>query len=50
MLNAPAFIRKADTAFRILARIPFSLRFAPREIIPSIKGLTSGNLRRTGSE
>ncbi|MBO4656236.1 MAG: nucleotidyltransferase family protein [Bacteroidales bacterium] len=45
LLKAPSFIRKADTAFRFLLRIPFSLRFAPREILPTIKELTTGNLQ-----
>lgn len=43
-MAGPTFLRKADTAFRFLRRLPFSLRYAPREILPHIWGLIRGNI------
>ncbi len=43
-LDRPAAIRKADTALRFIRRLPFSLRYAPREIGPHIRDLIRGNL------
>ena len=37
--------RKADTAFRILRNLPFSLHYAPRETLLRITDLTKGNTR-----
>lgn len=39
-----AFRRKMDTARRYLKRLPFSFKYAPREVLPSIGELISGNL------
>ena len=36
--------RKAGTAFRLLRNLPFSLRYAPREILSLLTELTAGNL------
>lgn len=36
--------RKADTALRLLGRLPFALRYAKNEALASIKGLIKGNL------
>ena len=43
-INASRFRRKADTAFRLLRRLPFALRYAPREALPAIASLIRGNL------
>ena len=43
-LACPAPIRKLDTAFRFVRRLPFSLRYAPREVFPHIWELIRGNL------
>ena len=40
----PAPIRKLDTALRFIRRLPFSLRYAPREVFPHIWELIRGNL------
>lgn len=37
--------RKRDTLHRFLRRLPFSLRYAPRETFATIWGLVRGNLR-----
>lgn len=37
--------RKADTALRYLKRLPFSLKYAPREVVPAIGELLAGNLK-----
>ena len=37
--------RKADTALRYLKRLPFSLKYAPREVFPAIGELLAGNLK-----
>lgn len=41
-LEGSAFRRKADTAIRFLRKLPFSLRFAPRETISSLFSLARG--------
>lgn len=38
--------RKADTAAAFLRRLPFSLRYAPRETFAMLRELASGNLRK----
>ena len=43
-LDRSAFSRKADTFSRILKRLPFALRYAPRESWHSFKELVRGNL------
>ena len=43
-LQKSPFIRKTDTALRILAHIPFALRYAPGEVFPRIKELVKGNI------
>ena len=43
-LGAPALIRKADTAFRFLQRLPFSVRCASREYGRYLRSLVSGNM------
>lgn len=43
-LAGPPFLRKVDTALRFLRRLPFSLRYAPREILPHIWELIRGNI------
>ena len=40
-LNGPVILRKADTALRILSRLPFALRYAPSEAIHRVKELAS---------
>ncbi len=40
----PAIRRKADTLRRMLGRLPFSMRYAPREILPLISELLLKNL------
>lgn len=42
-LDASPFRRKADTAFRFLRKLPFSLHFAPRETLCSLFSLAAGN-------
>ena len=42
-LNGSLFHRKADTAFRFLRHLPFSLWYAPREFFPWVWGLIKGN-------
>ena len=42
-LGKTPFRRKADTAFRFLRRLPFALRYAPRESCFSILDLAKGN-------
>ena len=42
-LEASPFRRKADTALRFLRKLPFSLRFAPRETLCSLFSLAAGN-------
>ena len=39
-----AFRRKLDTARRYLKRLPFSIKYAPQEILPAIGELITGNL------
>lgn len=41
ILNGPVFLRKADTALRILSRLPFALRYAPSEAIHRVHELAS---------
>lgn len=41
-----AFRRKTDTARRFLKRVPFSLKYAPREFLPAVAELALGNLRK----
>ena len=43
-LGRSAFRRKTDTAARYLRRLPFSIKYAPREIFPSLWELLKGNL------
>lgn len=43
-LFGSAFRRKIGTAFLFLRRIPFSLRYAPREFFPTVGELLRGNL------
>ena len=43
-LERSSLRRKADTAFRFLRHLPFSLQYAPREIFPHIRELIRGNL------
>lgn len=45
-ISKGAFRRKLDTAGRYLRRLPFSLKYAPREFLPSVARLLSGNLRK----
>ena len=45
-LSRSAFRRKLDTAGRYLRRLPFSLKYAPREFLPSVGRLFAGNLRK----
>lgn len=47
-LDRSAGLRKLDTARLILSRIPFSLRYAPRETFFFIRDLILGNIRRPG--
>ena len=44
-LNRSPMRRKADTALRFLQHLPFSLRYAPREILPHIWELVRGNVQ-----
>lgn len=44
VLQSSPLRRKADTALRFLKRLPFSLRYAPRQLINRVKDLTKGNL------
>ena len=46
-IAAGAAHRKRDTLRRFLHRLPFSLRFAPRETFATIWTLIRGNLRRS---
>lgn len=46
-LGAGARLRKRDTLRRFLRRLPFSLRYAPRETFARIWNLIRGNLQRT---
>ena len=46
-IAAGAAHRKRDTLRRFLHRLPFSLRFAPRETLATILTLIRGNLRRS---
>ena len=43
-LKRPAPLRKADTALRMFLRLPFSLRYAPKEAIPAFWDMIKGNL------
>lgn len=43
-LQKGKFRRKLDTAGRFLRRLPFSLRYSPRETLSTISTLTKGNL------
>ena len=43
-LQKSSFIRKTDTALRIISHIPFALRYAPGEVFPRIKELVKGNI------
>lgn len=43
-LSRSPLLRKADTARRLLARLPFALRYAPREAPALLRGLVKGNL------
>jgi hypothetical protein len=43
-LKRPAPLRKADTALRMLLRLPFALRYAPREAIPAFMDMIKGNM------
>lgn len=45
-LSKGPFRRKLDTAGRFLRRLPFSLRYAPREVLPYMGRLLAGNLRK----
>ena len=45
-LKAPAAVRKISTAGSFLRRLPFSLRYAPRETFATIRELVRGNLRK----
>ena len=45
-LSRSAFRRKLDTAGRYLSRLPFSLKYAPREVLPAVGRLLAGNLRK----
>lgn len=45
-LQASPQQRKLDTARRFLGRLPFSLKYAPRQLISYLKELVGGNLRR----
>ena len=40
------FLRKVDTAAAFLRRLPFSLRYAPRETWATFRELTAGNLHK----
>lgn len=43
--------RKLDTARRFLGRLPFSLKYAPRQLVSYLKELTQGNFsHKKGSE
>ena len=44
VLQSSPLRRKADTALRFLKRLPFSLRYAPRQLVNRVKELTKGNL------
>ena len=51
-LAGPPLLRKVDTARRFLRRLPFSLRYAPREILPLIweiilRNIPSGSFQET---
>ena len=39
------FRRKLDTSIRFLRRLPFSLRYAPQEFLPTVGDLFRGNLQ-----
>lgn len=43
-------VRKLDTALRFLRRIPFSLRFAPREFFRYTGSLVRGNVTKSGEQ
>ena len=43
-LSRSSLLRKADTALRLLARLPFALRYAPREAPALLQELARGNL------
>ncbi|MBR3074212.1 MAG: nucleotidyltransferase family protein [Bacteroidales bacterium] len=45
-INSSPFRRKADTAFRYLKHLPFSLRYAAPVALSSIVTLVKGNLRK----
>ena len=45
-LQRSSIRRKADTALRLVKRLPFSLRFARREAFPYLFDLTHGNLSK----
>ena len=45
-LARPARTRKVDTALRLLSRLPFSLRFAPREAFATFRRLIHGNVMK----
>ena len=44
VLQSSPLRRKADTALRFLKRLPFSLRYAPHQLVNRVKDLTKGNL------
>ena len=44
-LTRSSLLRKADTARRILAQLPFALRYAPREAPALLRELAKGNLK-----
>lgn len=43
-LSGSPLFRKADTAVRLLARLPFALRYSPREALAMLRDRTLGNL------
>lgn len=45
-LHGPGIMRKLDTACLILSRLPFSLRYAPRETFFLVRELVTGNISR----
>lgn len=44
-LERSPLLRKADTALRLLGRLPFSLRYAPHETWGNLRQLIQGNLK-----
>ena len=44
LASQPGFIRKMGTAFLLIGRLPFSLRYAPREALLQFWDLVRGNL------